>query len=334
MIKVAIIGYGYMGEIRRTAIESNPNLSLILICDTDPQKLSGTLPFAVTRNPNDVLESNADLVFVCTPNNLIPELTIACLKKGKHVFVEKPPGRCLQDIIAIRRQEELSPGCKLMFGFNHRYHPAILHAKEWMDSGKLGKLLWIRGIYGKPVPQNFFSSWRSQKETSGGGILLDQGIHMLDLFNLFCGDFENVKAHLHSSNRNIGVEDHAFVIVSNQRGQSASLHSCSTLWKHTFNFEMGLDGGHLKISGFLSKTGSYGPETLTVGRHHEAGCKGSHSEVVTCFEQDLSWVIEVNNMVTCIQEDRRVEQSSSLDALKAMTLIEKAYDDSGFLSPS
>jgi len=332
VIKVAIIGYGYMGEIRRAVVEQNPKLKLTMICETNPQKLIGDLPFQVTRNPKDIVDSDADLVFVCTPNNLIPELTIECIKRGKHVFVEKPPGRCLADIVAIREQEAKSPRSKVMFGFNHRYHPGILRAKDIVDSGKMGKLLWMRGIYGKSGGKNFLSSWRNKKEVSGGGILLDQGIHMLDLFNLFCGDFENVKAFLHNSYWNVELEDNAFVILNNEEGQNASLHSSATLWKHKFQIHIGMERGYLIVEGLLSKTGSYGRETLTVGKQQfedESDAVGNPSEEVTYFDRDLSWVTEVNNIVKCIEEDLPVTKSSSLDAFKVMTIIEKAYKDSG-----
>ncbi len=330
VIKTAIIGYGYMGEIRRRVVESNPHMKLTMICEPNAERLPESTNFKVVRDPKLVLESDADLVFVCTPNNLIPDLTVECMKRGKHVFAEKPPGTCLQDIEKMIAQEKLTPNLKLMFGFNHRYHPGILRAKDLADSGRFGNILWLRGIYGKSGGKNFASSWRNKKEVSGGGILLDQGIHMLDLFNLFCGDFPNVKAFTSNAYWQFELEDNAFVILNNNKGQNAMLHSSATLWKHKFRIDIGLEKGYLIIQGLLSKTGSYGRETLTVGKQQfedEAFAVGNPSEEITYFDRDLSWEIEVDNVVKCILENTPVTKSSSLDAYKAMKIVDQAYQN-------
>ncbi len=328
MIRAAIIGYGYMGEIRRRVIEARNDIELVMVCEPDLTKFKGQVPFKITQDPNDVLNSDADLVFVCTPNNLIPELTVECLKRGKHVFAEKPPGRSLADIELMRTQEDKNPDLKLMFGFNHRYHPGIQRAKNLIESGKFGKLLWVRGVYGKSGGKSFPKSWRNDKAVSGGGILLDQGIHMLDLFNYFCGDFEEVKAFCGRSYWETEVEDNAFVILKNAKGQHGMLHSSATLWKHKFQIEMGLENGYLIVEGLLSKTGSYGRETLKVGRRQfedEADAVGNPSEEITYFDRDLSWEIEVGKIVECIQNNTRVPESNSKDAWAVMRIVDRAY---------
>lgn len=328
MIKAAIIGYGYMGEIRRRVLEQRDDVKLVMVCENNPNKLKGSLPFAVTQEPKDVLESDADLVFVCTPNNIIPELTVECLKRGKHVFAEKPPGRSLADIEMMRAQEAKSPGLKLMFGFNHRYHPGIQRAKNLIESGKFGRLLWVRGVYGKSGGKNYMSSWRNDPSISGGGILLDQGIHMLDLFNYFCGDFEDVKAFCGKSYWDTPVEDNAFVILKNSKGQHGMLHSSATLWKHKFQIEIGLENGYLIVEGLLSKTGSYGRETLKVGRRQfedEADAVGNPSEEITYFDRDLSWEIETSKIIECIKSDTPVPESNSKDAWSVMRIVDRAY---------
>ena len=328
MIRTAIIGYGYMGEIRRRVIEAHKDLELMMVCETDAKRLPKTSSFKVTSDPRDVLNSDAELVFVCTPNNLIPELTVECLKRGKHVFAEKPPGRNLADIEAMRDQEAKNPNVKLMFGFNHRYHPGIQRAKRLIESGKFGRLLWVRGVYGKSGGKNFKTSWRNNKEVSGGGILLDQGIHMLDLFNYFCGDFEDVKAFVNNAYWDLEVEDNAFVILKNKNGQNGMLHSSATLWKHKFQIEIGLEHGYLIVEGLLSKTGSYGRETLKVGRREfedETDAVGNPSEEITYFDRDLSWDIEVNKVVECILNKTPVTESSSEDAWRVMRIVDRAY---------
>lgn len=330
-IKTAIIGYGYMGRIRHEVITKNPALELDMVCEINTNVLAeGGHPFAVVRDVERVLSGDAELVFVCTPNDRSARLVTELLRRGKHVFCEKPPGRCLKDVLDIRDQERRSPGCKLMFGFNHRFHPGIQRARQLIAQGKLGDILWLRGLYGKSGGKYFRESWRNNRAVSGGGILLDQGIHMLDLFYYFCGEFNEIKCF--ASNRYWGfdLEDNAVVILKNGKGQNAMLHSSATFWKHRFHLEIGLEKGYIIVKGLLSKTGSYGRETLVVGRQQfedEADAVGNPSEEITYFDRDLSWEIEVDKMAAAVRNDEPVRESTSLDACKVMEIVEAAYRD-------
>ncbi len=332
-LNCAIIGYGYMGEIRRAVIERHPCMALAGICETNPkivQKITGTRVFASIE---EVLAQDIDAVFVCTPNCFSPAIVIECLKAGKHVFCEKPPGRHVGDIQNIRKHEQGS--LKLMFGFNHRFHPGIIKAKVIIDSGRFGPILNIRGIYGKSGGVSFKQSWRNNKEVSGGGILLDQGIHMLDLFRYFAGDFHEVKCFASNAFWKLDVEDNAYVILHNQNGIDAICHSSATLWKHTFRIDITLEGGYMVVEGLLSKSGSYGREQLRIAKRQfedEADAVGNPSEEVTYFDRDLSWDLEVGEFAKSILENKPVAASSSLDALKVMEIIEKAYVDAGLIS--
>jgi predicted dehydrogenase len=331
--KCAIIGYGYMGEIRRRMVDQHPNTVLSAVCDTSSEKLADEQNFNVVRDPVEVLASDVDAVFVCTPNHLIPELTIQCLERGKHVFSEKPPGRTLNDIVQMQAAEKENPDIKLMFGFNHRYHPGVLRAKSIVDSGRLGKIIALRGLYGKSGGKNFPKSWRNDFNISGGGILLDQGIHMLDLFNYFIGGFTSVKSFLSNGHWGFDVEDNAVVILKNDKDQLAVLHSSTTFWKHMFQLNVILEKGYLKLEGLLSKTGSYGRETLVIGHRQfedEAEAIGNPSEETIYFDKDLSWEIEVNRFADCILNDKPVLESNSTDAYNAMELVHRCYQDSDF----
>ena len=329
----AIIGYGYMGKIRRRMVEQQCDLELSMICETDLEKLSGHQNFTVVRDPVELIESDVDAVFVCTPNYLIPELTVQCLERGKHVFCEKPPGRTLDDIDYMREAERQNIGIKLMFGFNHRYHPGVMRAKSIVDSGRLGKIVALRGLYGKSGGKNFEHSWRNDFAVSGGGILLDQGIHMLDLFNYFLGGFSSAKAFLSNGHWGFEIEDNATVIMENNHGQLAMLHSSATFGKHMFKLNVILEKGYLKLEGLLSKTGSYGRETLVIGRRQfedETEAVGNPSEETIYFDNDLSWELEVNRFIDCILNDKPVLESNSTDAYNAMNLVHQCYLDSGF----
>ena len=317
-----------MGEIRRRNVEAHPDLALAGICD--PRLSSAAAGAPVFPDYQSLVGSGIDVVFVCTPNNLTPNVAVHALKHGCHVFCEKPPGRSIEDIVQIRAAEAAAPGLKLVFGFNHRHHPGITDAKAIVDGGTLGAVLTLRGLYGKSGGDGFERSWRNDPAVGGGGILLDQGIHMLDLFRFFCGDFDEVTGMAVTSHWNIPVEDNAFVLLRNARGQVAQLHSSATAWKHTFRLEIGLERGYLTITGLLSKTGSYGRETLLIGRRPqrgEASAVGNPREEMSYYDRDPSWELEVNHFVECIREDRPVSQGTSLDALKVMEIVERVYRD-------
>lgn len=329
-LKAGIVGYGYMGQIRRRNVEASPHLQLVGIADPrlpdDPQGKAH-----VFASYQDLVEkAQPDVLFVCTPNNITPDAVCFALENGCHVFCEKPPGRSVRDIQRIREVESAHPEQKLLFGFNHRHHPAIVDAKALVDSGALGELLWLRGVYGKSGGDGFESSWRNDPAVGGGGILLDQGIHMLDLFRFFAGDFTELRSLVSTAFWDVPVEDNAFVLLRSQRGLLAQLHSSATLWKHTFRLEAGLEKGYLVVNGLLSKSGSYGRETLTVGRKPskgEAAAVGNPREEVTYYDHDPSWDAQVEHLVACVLHEKPVQDSTSLDALRVMEIIDRVYRD-------
>ena len=329
-IKVGIIGFGKMGKIRKGVIDNHPDLSLEGICDIVPLEQNESIDCEFYKNYHDLLKTDIDSVFVCIPNKFTPEIVISALNNKKHVFCEKPPGRNLNDIKNIIKAEQENKEFKLKFGFNHRYHSATTEAKSIVENGRLGKILWMRGIYGKSGGFNFEKQWRSNKEIAGGGILLDQGIHMIDLFRLFCGDFQEVKSFVTNSYWNIGVEDNAFAILRNKKNQVAMIHSSSIHWKHTFSLEIFLEEGYLIISGILSSSRSYGHgvRLITARKQFENDgfAMGNPREEITYFNQDRSWQLEVEDFVESIKNGKKVIIGSSEDALKSMELVYKIYN--------
>jgi len=329
-LKCGILGFGYMGEIRKRVIDSLDSMEVIGIVEPNENIRRNIDPHLICPSLDELLKEGVDIVFVATPNSYAPDLCIQSLNAGKHVFCEKPPGRNLADIQKIIEAEKQNPRTKLMFGFNHRFHPAVMKARAVIDSGRMGNVLGIRGLYGKSGGVNYRKSWRNDKTISGGGILLDQGIHMLDLFRYFCGDFEFVKCFLDDSFWKMDVEDNAYVILGNKKNQNAFFHSSATLWKHIFRIEIMLEKGYLNVEGLLSKTGSYGRERLTIGKRQfedEAEAIGNPSEEIIYFDKDLSWELEIREFIGCITENRAVSASSSDDAWKVMKIIEQAYQD-------
>ncbi len=326
-LRAGIVGYGYMGEIRRRNVDSRDDLQLAGICDprfSDSARVGAPL-FGTYQ---DLIAAGLDVLFVCTPNSVSPDVIVYALEHGCHVFCEKPPGRNVDDVRRIIAAERARPELKLIFGFNHRHHPGVTDAKALADSGTLGRILTLRGVYGKSGGDGFERSWRNDPATGGGGILLDQGIHMLDLFRFFCGDFEEVAGMAVTAYWSIPVEDNAFVLLRNSRGQLAQLHSSATSWKHTFRLEIGLERGYLTVTGLLSKTGSYGRETLLIGRRPANGenvALGNPREELVYYDRDPSWDLEVGHFVECIQSGKPITQGTSLDALRVMEIIDRVY---------
>ncbi len=256
VLKVGIVGLGKMGRIRAREIDRNPSTVLVAVADVDEENFTTLLNIDCSQDYMDVVNSGVDVVFVCTPNRFTAEVVIAALDAGKHVFCEKPPGRSVPDVEAIIAAERRNPNLKLKFGFNHRYHAGIQEAKRIVASRRLGRILWLRGIYGKSGGNDFENSWRSSRELGGGGILLDQGIHMVDLFRFFCGDFAEVKSMVTTAYWDIEVEDNAFALLRDELGRIAMLHSSSTQWKHRFNLEIYMFDGYISVNGILSSTQS------------------------------------------------------------------------------
>ena len=254
------------------------------------------------------------------------EVTIAGLERGLHVFCEKPPGRTVSDIRRVIACEKNHPGQKLKYGFNHRYHESVRDALELVEAGAMGRMINLRGVYGKSKLITFDQSdWRTKREIAGGGVLLDQGIHMADLMRLFAGEFHTVHSFVSNEFWNFDVEDNAYALMRSENRVVAMLHSSATQWQHRFRMEMTLEKGALILSGILSGSKSYGNETLTVVRL-EDGPQGVPRENTTQYHEDPSWADEIAEFADCIVSDESVRNGSSEDALRTMELVYRIYD--------
>jgi predicted dehydrogenase len=249
---------------------------------------------------------------------------MAALDRGLHVFCEKPPGRDVQDVLDVREVESAHPDLRLMYGFNHRYHDSVRDALHLIRSGELGEVIDLRGVYGKSKMVRFDSDWRTKRELAGGGILLDQGIHMVDMMRLFAGDFVDVHSFVSNAHWNHDVEDNAYALMRTGDGVVALLHSSATQWRHRFSLDITLTRGALALSGILSSTKSYGAETLTVVFKGDDDA-GDPREQMTRYNRDNSWRDEVFDFVTSILQGTDPPSGSSLDALRTMELVYKIY---------
>lgn len=325
MINVGIIGFGKMGHIRYETVSQNGHGRVVAIAD--PEEHPQLPAVRYYRSPDSLIaDPEVEAVFICTPNYLNEPLTVQALQAGKHVFCEKPPAFKAGDVEKVMEVES-AKGKKLMYGFNHRHHDSIKKAKELIDSGIYGRILWMRGRYGKSVDENFYRNWRARKELAGGGILMDQGIHMVDLFLMLAGNFEEVHAFVSNLYWKLDVEDNVFATFRNRQGLVASLHSTMTQWRHLFSFEIFLEKGYIVINGILTVSGTYGEEAMTIAKNRSAAPAAIwQDEEHFRFEVDNSWGSEVEHFFEAIEKDRPVRIGTSKDALKLMRLIDKIYD--------
>ena len=334
MIKAGIIGFGKIGQIRASVINVIKELELVSVYDQN-----GDINIAsnVERysNIDEFLKSGIDVVFICAYNDVLAEYTIKSLQSGKHVFCEKPPARTAWELNGVIAAEKNS-GKTLKYGFNHRYHYSVIEAKKIIDSGTMGKLLWMRGVYGKAGSIDYHKNWRNYKKISGGGILIDQGIHMLDLMlYLSKRKFEKINSFVTTRYWDIEAEDNAFIIMQSVDEVTAMMHSSATQWRHKFLLEMTFEEGYVNLDGILSATRSYSPEKLIVGRREfedVTHAMGKPKESSIWFEYDDSWRLEVEEFVSVILGNGKIENGSSEDALNVLELTEKIYKYSGFYS--
>lgn len=327
LLRVGIAGFGVVGKRRKLFIDKHPNLEVVAVSDkTLKQSQTSVGGVKTFDNCEKMLNENLDVLFVCLSNDVAAETTIAGLRKGFHVFCEKPPGRSLDDVVRVRQVEQECQNQRLMYGFNHRHHHSVRDAINLITSKKFGRIVYMRGVYGKSKFINFDQTdWRTKRSEAGGGILLDQGIHMLDLMRLFAGEFEEVKSLISNDFWGYDVEDNAFALLRSKSGILGALHSSATLWKHTFNLEIGLELGGIVLSGILSSSKSYGDEVLKIISLDPSADHGNPVEKIKKYNSDPSWEFEISNFYQCIRNNRPAEHGSSWDALQTMKLVEKIY---------
>lgn len=326
-LRVGVAGFGVIGKRRKSCVDRHPDLRVVAVCDRTFDG-EGALADGVRfyQHYQRLLTEELDVLIVCMTNDIAPEVTIAGLEAGLHVFCEKPPGRSVEDIVQVISHERQHPTLKLMYGFNHRYHDSVQDALRILRSSELGSVINMRGVYGKANLATFNQSdWRTQRAIAGGGVLLDQGIHMVDLMRLFGGDFKEVHSFISNSHWGHDVEDNAYALMRTSDGVVGMLNSSATQWRHRFHLDINLEQGSLILGGILSGTKSYGAETLTVVKADPDNDGGDPKEQITRYNRDPSWDKEIFEFADCILNDKPVQSGTSEDALRTMQLVFKIY---------
>lgn len=315
-VGVAIVGCGLIGQKRVRALGA---ARLVCCVDSDlsrAQALARTAAGAVASADwrDAVARPDVDIVIVATTNDALAPITTAAVQAGKHVLVEKPAARSLAELEGVLAAAKT--GLSLVrVGFNHRYHPALRQAREIVDSGALGEMMFVRGRYGHGGRVGYDKEWRANPEISGGGELLDQGVHLIDLARWFLGEFVHVEGFAHTYFWQMPVDDNAFLMLRTAASQTAWLHASCTEWKNLFSLEIYGRDGKLHIEGL---GGSYGVERLAYYKMlPEMGPPDT-----TIWEYpgaDRSWQLEFDEFLEDIRLGR--QPAAGLEAARAVLAI-------------
>ena len=261
---VAVVGCGLIGRKRAAALAGARLVGCADVSRERAEALARTAPGAVASDDwRAVVERpDTEIVVVATTNEALAPIAARALAAGKHVLVEKPAARTVAEIdTLVAAAAEAGRLCRV--GFNHRYHPALQKAREIFESGALGPMMFIRGRYGHGGRLGYDREWRADPRISGGGELLDQGSHLIDLARVFLGEFPTVDGFATTYFWDMAVDDNAFMLLRTERGQAAFLHVSCTEWKNLFSLELYGKQGKLQVDGL---GGSYGVERLTFYR--------------------------------------------------------------------
>lgn len=323
-IGIGIVGAGLIGEKRAAAVKNTKQGNLVAVADLNFGRAkilaSKFGAEALADWKNLVLRKDIDVVIVAVPNAFAAPIVLSALENRKHVLCEKPFGINAKESVAMIRAAEKRKKI-IQVGFNHRFHPAIMKAYDIFMKGGIGKILFIRARYGHGGRKGMEKEWRFNKAVSGGGELLDQGVHIIDLARWFGGDFDRAYGLAETKFWKTKIDDNAFALLRN-KGVTVSFHVSTTNWKNIFSFEIFGESGYLQIEG---KGGNYGKETLIYGKRKP----GSVPDIaISKFgAKDTSWMREWENFMGAINGRERVV-GAAIDGLRANQIVEAIYESS------
>jgi len=312
-----------MGRRRAEALRSFDDTRLIAVSSNllaQAKQLAEDMQCELVDNWQKlVVRRDIDAIIVCTPPDCHLPMCKATLENGKNVLCEKPLARNPEEAEQIVKLAQ-KQGLKLKCGFNHRHHPGIKQAREWFDRGLIGEPLFIRSEYGIGGKLGYERDWRANKEISGGGQLMDQGMHVIDLSRWFLGDFTEVTGFLQTGYWDIApLEDNAFCLLRTKTGQVASLHVSWTQWKNLFRFEIFGKDGYITVEGL---GGSYGVEKAILGKR--AFNEPFKEEVIEFRGRDISFEEEWREFTNAIRENRE-PMANGHDGLEAIKIAYQIY---------
>jgi len=234
-MRLGLIGCGNVGQLRAAAVTQLAGFRLVAVADVDSDRCRAiAVKFeAVPELDWKILVQREDLdaVIISTPPPLHVEMCIRAFESGKHVLCEKPLGRSPTECYEILRAAERNKRV-LATGFNYRFYPAITKAREILNSGLIGEMDHIRSYAGHPGGREFTHPWVHDVSVMGGGTLLDNGIHIIDLTYHFLGEVVEVKGYVTGNVWQFpGCEDNGFALLKNPAGKVALLQASWSEWR-------------------------------------------------------------------------------------------------------
>lgn len=326
-IHFALIGAGKMGTRWAFIISKSAHTCLDVIIDPKLKKagdLAAQVPGCIaTTDIKDILNNkDIDAVLIATPHKSLSPISSSALKSGKHVLCEKPgaikSGQIKTNIALARKR-----GLTYMVGYNHRFHDGFIKARRLYKQGVIGKIIFIRSRYGFGGRLGYNKEWRLNKAISGGGHLIDQGVHMIDLARSFIGKVKETQGFLSDTFWKPGAEDNAFVLLKGTNKTVASIHVSLTQWKSLHNFEIYGTKGYLSVEGLGMKYG--GGEKLVVGKRARDFTGQVKEKTVKCNSvADDSLALELTEFVSAIKQKRQ-PIPPAMDAYETLKIVEKIY---------
>jgi len=325
-MRVAMIGAGLQANRRGPVIAAARGHELTVVAAAQIEHAQAfAASYGATVVPTwqeAVTRDDVDAVIVATPPDSHRDITVAALRAGKHVLCEKPLARTMpeaEEMVLVAEETGLVLKC----GFNHRYHPAIAQARTLVTSGELGEPIFARGKYGIIGRPGLEQEWRSDPKVVSGGQMMEQGIHLVDLFRWMLGDFAHASGFVSTTYWPIApLEDNGFGLLQRADGVTASFHSSLTQWRNLFSLEVYCRDGYAQVEGL---GGGYGTEQLIVGRKD---FNGPFSQQVTDFRGgDVSWRVEWEEFAAAVEQGRAPD-GDGRDGLEAMRLVNAIYASS------
>jgi predicted dehydrogenase len=322
-LNVGIVGCGLIGQKRAAALG---DARLVVCCDTQHDRAVSLARKYGAEASSDwkeiVARPDVGIVIVATTNDFLAPVALEAIEAGKHVLVEKPAARSVAEIAPLLAAAT-ARHVQVRVGFNHRYHPAFQKARALVDAGACGDLMFLRARYGHGGRIGYDKEWRADPNLAGGGELIDQGVHVIDLARWFLGDFTKVEGFAATYFWEMPVDDNAFLLLRTAQNLAAFLHVSCTEWKNLFSFEIYGKSGKLAIDGL---GGSYGVERLTYYRMlPEMG-----PPETTAWEYprgDDSWAMEFKEFLADIDE-HRVPSAGLAEARAALEIVRQIYEAS------
>ncbi len=320
-MKLGIIGCGLIGG-KRAAAAARLGITLSAAADISIERAASLVARfggAGVTDWRNVLASDADVVVIAVTHDQLAPVAMAALAAGKHVLLEKPGARNADELLPVAKLAA-EKNLAVKVGFNHRFHPSLQKARELVDAGALGPLLYVRGRYGHGGRVGYEQEWRFKREISGGGELLDQGSHLIDLARWFLGEFTGVHGYAPRYFWDGGVEDNCFLQLTTDTGCCAHLHASWTEWKNLFSFEITGQHGKLAVDGL---GGSYGVEQLTF--YKMLPDMGPPETTIWQYPfPDTSWDREMRELFSAIEENRK-PMGDVEDAIRTLRVVDAVY---------